>query len=87
LQTRILPCNSDLCGEKKQLQEKPLRDGMLLPQTETVDNLSVPIRIAAIQVVQQPAAPIDHHDQSAARSMIFRVGFEVGGEVVDALAQ
>ena len=60
---------------------------MLLAQTKPFDNLAIPIRVAAIQVVQQPAAPIDHHDQPAARSMIFCVGSEVGGEVVDALAQ
>ena len=60
---------------------------MLLAQTKTFDNLAIPIWVAAVQVVQQPAAPVDHHDQPAARSVIFRVGFEMGGEVVDALAQ
>jgi hypothetical protein len=67
--------------------DRPLREWMLLAQTKTFDNLAIPIWVAAIQVVQQPAAPIDHHDQPAARSMILCVGSKVGGEVVDALAQ
>lgn len=60
---------------------------MLLAQAKTFDNLAIPIRVAAVQVVQQPAAAVDHHDQSASRSVILCVGFEVSGEVVDALAQ
>jgi hypothetical protein len=84
---RISPCDSDICGGKKLRRETPLREWMLLAQTKTFDNLAIPIRVPSIQVVQQPAAPIDHHDQSAARSVILCMGSKMGGEVVDALAQ
>src|ERR1700690_2735815 len=67
--------------------EGPLRESALLAQTESFDNLAVPIRVATIQIVQQPAPLVDHHDQPAPRSMIFGVGPEVGGQIVDALAQ
>src|SRR5690348_143730 len=84
---RIAPCNSDLCGEKKLRPDWPFREWMLLAQAKTFDNLAIPIWVAAVQVVQQAATAIDHHDQTAPRSVIFCVGFEVSGKVVDALAQ
>jgi len=39
------------------------------------------------EIVQQTAALIDHHDQSAARCMVFHVGLEMRGQIVDPLAQ
>ena len=61
--------------------------GRLLAQAKTFNNLAVPIRVAAVEIVQQTAALIDHHDQSAARCMVLHVGLEVRGQVVDPLAQ
>src|SRR5215472_13257472 len=58
-----------------------------LAQAKTVNNLAVPIRITAVHIVQQPAALIDHHDQSAARYGGGDVGLEMRGQVVDPLAQ
>ena len=46
--------------------EGPLRKSALLAQTKSFHNLAIPIRVATIQIVQQPAALVDHHDQSAA---------------------
>ena len=42
--------------------ERPLRKSALLAQTESFNNLAIPIWVAAIQIVQQPAALIDHHN-------------------------
>ena len=64
-----------------------LNFGQLLAQAKTFNNLAVPIRVAAVEIVQQTAALIDHHDQSAARCVVFHVGLEVRGQIVDPLAQ
>ena len=59
----------------------------LLAQAETVDNLAVPIRVTAVEIVQQAAALIDHHDQSATGCMVLHMGLEVRGQIVDPLAE
>jgi hypothetical protein len=59
----------------------------LLAQTKTLDNLAIPIRVPAVQVIEQAAALIDHHDQTATRRMIFHVQLEMGSQVIDAIAQ
>src|ERR1700687_4941449 len=61
--------------------------GRLLAQAKTFNNLAVPIRVATVEIVQQTAALIDHHDQPATRCMVLHVGLEVRGQVVDPLAQ
>jgi hypothetical protein len=38
----------------------------LLSQTQSFDNLAVPIGITTIQIIQQTPAPVHHHDQAAA---------------------
>ncbi len=60
---------------------------MLLAQAESFHNLAVPIRVAAVQIVQQPPALVDHHDQSATGGVVLCVGLEVAGQIADALAQ
>ncbi len=59
----------------------------LFAQTETLDNLSIPIRVATIEVVQQPTSPVDHHDQPASRCMVLHMRLKMRSQVVDALAQ
>ena len=61
--------------------------GRLLAQAKTFNNLAVPIRVATVEIVQQTAALIDHHNQSAARCMIFHVGLEMRRQIVDPLAE
>jgi len=61
--------------------------GQLLAQAKTFNNLAVPIRVATVQIVQQAAALIDHHDQTAPGCMVFNVGLEVRRQVADPLAQ
>lgn len=59
----------------------------LLAQAETFDDLAIPIRIAAIQVIEQPAAFIHHHNQAAPGRVILHVCPEMRCQIVDALAQ
>ncbi len=67
--------------------EGPLGISALLAQAKSCHNLAIPIWVSPIQIVQQPATLVDHHDQPAARSVIFCVDLEVRREVVDSLAQ
>lgn len=64
-----------------------LSNERLLAQAKAFDNLAIPIRVPTVQIIQQPAALIDHHDQTAPGCMIFYVGLEVCGQVTDPLAQ
>src|ERR1700730_2984809 len=59
----------------------------LLAQAKAFNNLAIPIRVAAVEIVQQTAALVDHHDQSAPGCMVFYVGLEVRRQVADPLAQ
>ena len=61
--------------------------GRLLAQAKTFNNLAVPIRVATVEIVQQTAALIDHHDQTAPGCMVFHVGLEVRGQIADPFAQ
>src|SRR2546428_6870584 len=53
----------------------------LLAQTKAFDNLAIPIRVPAIEVVQQTAAPVHHHNEPPPRCMVFYVRLEMRGEV------
>src|ERR1700752_644465 len=59
----------------------------LLTDVETLDQVGVPLRVFVFEVVEQPPALADQHQQSAARMMILGVGLEMLGQVVDALAE
>src|SRR5712692_4490060 len=61
--------------------------GDLLPDVQPLDQIGVALRVFRLEVVEQPASAADQHQQATARVMIFRVGLEVLGEVVDALAE
>ena len=58
-----------------------------LADIQPLDEVGVPLRVFSLEVVEQPPALADQHQEAAARMMIFRVGFEVLGEVVDAFAE
>src|SRR4029078_5568084 len=60
---------------------------LLLPDPELADELWVALRVLLLQVVEQASALPDQLQQAAARVVILRVGLEVLGQVVDALAQ
>ena len=59
----------------------------LLAQAKAINNLAVPIRVTAIEIVQQTPALVDHHDQPPPGRMVFNVGLEVRRQVVDPLAE
>jgi hypothetical protein len=59
----------------------------LLAQAKAINNLAVPIRVTPVEIVQEPPALVDHHDQPPPRRMVLNVGLEVRRQVVDPLAQ
>src|SRR5271167_2649316 len=61
--------------------------GTLLPDVQALDQIGVALSVLRLEVVEQPPPAADQHQQTAARMMILRVGLEVLGEVVDALAE
>jgi len=50
------------CGFRPKL---PAIEGRLLAQAKTFNNIAVPIRVAAVEIVQQPPAFVNHHNQTA----------------------
>ena len=59
----------------------------LLAQAKAINNLAVPIRVTPVEIVQQPPALVDHHDQPAAGRVVFNVRLEMRRQVVDPLAK
>src|SRR5262245_23270890 len=59
----------------------------LLPDVETLDQISVALRVFRLEVVQQPATPADQHQQSSARLMILCVRLEMFRQIVDAFTE
>ena len=59
----------------------------LLAQAKAINNLAVPIRVTPVEIVQQPPALVDHHDQTSPGRMVFNVRLEMRRQVVDPLAQ
>src|SRR5215472_6811109 len=76
----ILPFLGSCCGDRP-------RTARLFAQTKTFNNLAVPIRVTAVEVVQQAPALVDHHDQAAPRCMVLHVGLEMRRQVVDPFTQ
>jgi len=54
--------NAAFARRQKCLSQQP----ELLSQTQSFDNLAVPIGITTIQIIQQTPAPVHHHDQTPA---------------------
>src|SRR5690606_24244243 len=59
----------------------------LLPDTQSANQIRVPVGILPLEVVEQPPALADELEQTAAGMMILRVGLEMFGEIVDPIAQ
>jgi len=57
----------------------------LVPQAQFLDDLPVSVDIRALQVVEQTATLTDHLAKPTATVVIFLVGAEVVGQIVDAL--
>src|SRR6266487_2027832 len=59
----------------------------LLADAQTADQLRVPIGVLPLQVIEQAPALPDQLEKAAARVVVLRVGLEMFGEVIDALAE
>src|SRR5262245_42657208 len=67
---------------------RPVRsDLLLLADAQSLDQLRIPVRILALQVIEQAAALPNEFQQPAAGVVIFCVGFEMLCQVVDSLAE
>src|SRR5687767_10956846 len=58
----------------------------LFSDVETLDQIRVSMCVFQLEVIEQPAALADQHQQAAAGMMILGVRFEVFRQIVDALA-
>ena len=56
-----------------------------MPQFELFGDSLVPIDIDSLEVIQQPASLSDHHQQTAARAVVFLVCLEMLGQMVNPL--
>ena len=59
----------------------------LLAQTEFCDQSGVTAGVFGLQVVQQLATAADHAQQAAATMVVFGVGLEVRGQLIDTASQ
>jgi hypothetical protein len=60
---------------------------LLLPDAELTDDLRITIRIVLLEVIEQAAAPADHHQKAPTRCVVLLVGLEVFGQLADPLTQ
>src|SRR5712664_1750424 len=56
----------------------------LLAKPESIEQQAVPVAVRLAQVIQQLAATAHHSQQPATGMMVFYVGLEMIGQVVDA---
>jgi len=49
----------------------------LLTDSDLLDDRFVAFRVVGFEVVEQAATPADHHEEAAARAVVFLVQFEV----------
>jgi hypothetical protein len=72
-------------GIKSRLSIEPV--ALLFADAELRNNGLVPFRVVFLQVVEQAATPTHHHEESAARAVIFQVRFEMVRQLTDTFAQ
>jgi hypothetical protein len=63
------------------------RGANLVSQLKFLCNRLIPINIGILQVIQQPAALTDHHEQPAARTMVLLILLQMFGQMIDSLRQ
>src|SRR5262245_52469627 len=80
-------CGRGCAGPPPQSRGGGASHDSLFADAETLDQISVTVRVLGLHVVQEPAALADQLQQTAARMMILRVRLEMVGQVVDAIAQ
>ena len=60
---------------------------VLATQTEFGHDFAVPLDVAALHVIEEPTTPSDQHQEATTAVVVLRMGLQVIGEVVDAIAQ
>src|SRR5271165_6444567 len=64
-----------------------MESSRLLAYAELADDFAIAVGVVRLEVVKQAAALAHQHQQAAARTMVFRVGLEVLGQLANALAE
>src|SRR5262245_40606724 len=59
----------------------------LLADAEGLDHAAIPLQVVPADVVEEPTAAADEHQEAAPGVVVLRVRLEVLGQVVDALAE
>jgi hypothetical protein len=63
--------------------DKPRKNVKLFTQVQFGDQRRITLVVFGIQIVQQLATAADHAQQATAAMVVFGVGFEMGGQLVD----
>jgi hypothetical protein len=74
------------CGLAATKAVEPARPG-LLANTEALDQLSIPLRILALEIVEQATALANELQKTATGVVIFGVDLEVLGQIADTFAE
>ena len=85
--TNLPYCLSSAHMKKHRFRKRCPVKQQLFAQTQAGDQVAVCIRLSTAQVRQQTATLADHFQQAATAVVVFRVGFEVGSQVVDTESQ
>ena len=59
----------------------------LLADLETSDDVQIPLRSDPLQVIEQPAAPTDHHQQTSPTGVVLGVRTQMFGELANSRSQ
>ena len=69
------------------METRAMSRKLLVAQFQLFRNGLVAAQILALQIIQQAPALADHHQQPAARAVIFFVGLQMLRQMIDALRQ
>jgi hypothetical protein len=86
--TLAYPFNgSDASGIHGRQAQKPVSGGCLLADTHLQNYSLVPLGSSLFQIVKQATTPADHHEKTAARSVVLLMRTEVLSQLTDAPAE
>lgn len=74
-------------GRARQPDDRVGRPESLVAEFQLLHDSQMAGRVGAVEVIQQATALTDHHQQSAARAVVFGKFLQVLGELVDALGE
>lgn len=58
-----------------------------MAQLEFLGDSLIPVHVDSLEIIQQPPSLADHHQQPAARTMVFFVLLEMFGQVINPLRE